>query len=1176
MARTFLPKLTGGIGTSQTYAPTFIDGDEDLLRQVYENMEIGAASTEARAPSPFARIWQFQRSLEGRMGVEERRRAVSAFRGIVALFALRGYYHFQLQVDVTSGLIAHPNSSNGAPRIPELFEIHTGCLPESRSPQPAEARFLFGRRIIVFNLLEPGHEPPSVIAGYSPLTLIVPAARSIENSQALSAAFWYDRQGKRWLDPTEQSDRLQGRLPQEAREQIATWLDMVLSHKRADGEGLAILEQDRLPNSADTLVTGLLQNWRREIRPTSDLRGGSTSIATLPRSEVLLQVEHSEGTNFAVPRLLETVYSAGRNTLPTDFHSAAGIIYVTLEESKNPHQRIYGNVFGSPEIHERLQHPLTPAEGSNLGTALDRSGEAPVSYVIVDKLFTGKLGRVQNGLNTVAPEWAALSVQEQAAQLNGIYLLPFDSAVLRYFTPEELREETFAYNNIGAVQVALRARGKRAEVRHTYTIEHITVVDPSLDLRFFPKYRLDSVADLDRQLPMESDRLYHARVRLSPELEQLPLRWLERNGSPIDGVLWPQGDYAPGTNNFAEGRQFFWTLPATTVPSAFQIEGFGLLLLNLFDLNHHAQVPSTWRVGLDFGTTNSSVAVDRGAGNVQTAEKLPVFVTTFLQSFATQLRGGSDEGRSALADFFFWQNPTTAFLNDIEYFPTQILTRHALTTDRLPYGGFDLRNGLAFFPNVSLATIDNPGLTDLIFGFGSLGGTQVKPRFNLNRELKWRAQDGTDRAQIWRGVFHRHLRLQLVLTAAYNKACISHLIASYPKAFLPEEVSEYRELLRKVWGDRTDIELRSESAAAAVTLEISRGHEYFLIDMGGGTTDIAVFKNQSIEEECSVELAGGILEEFVVRSAPFRAVLARTVEIPGELSKAFVAEGGDPGFYKTCFHGLLAKHGTSALARARNVGAKDKATQAFFLSAILLYSGFAFFCGRWLKQRRKNTAGTAPEEHLQWLGNGSTFIRLLSAGEMTFQDVLARIFNEAAGASAKPQPLRDDAKTIVVKGLLGEKARIASATSEKVFGLMLSDSLQAGDRRLPETETLAAFYQEFEADNSITWHGLEEGRVFRSFLETVQRALDGGVFNKAKLLDVGLLGAKDRANWAVQIAVAHGENIAKKVVNLRLKDNKARWGGVLQSPDTLYVEPLFISELAALLVQIRETFAEAH
>jgi MreB/Mbl protein len=1179
MSRTFLPKFREDIGgvAPQNSQGAFVSGSSNLLVQVSTGMDVGTASSEARAPSPFARVWQFRRNLLGEAGEEEQIRAVETFRGILALFALREFYHLKIVADVTAPLTSGQKDTN---RIPALFSPHITCVPESGRAE--EARFLFGKRIVVFNLVEPEGTPPTVVAGYSPLTLVFPSARTLETSRALNAIFWYDRQSRRWHDPTVVSDRIPGRLSLEARQQLAVWLDDALRIRRADGQGLSILSEDKLPAASDQLITELLAGWRSNFEVPPSTFSGSVRALSLARSVVMAEVERNVGVPFPVPKLIEKVYAGGtdagdpkgdRFTRPTDFRCRDGVIYLTLEESGNPSIRVYGTLFGSLEIRDRLK--MSDAEGPNLGLVLQREGEAPVPYVILDNLFTPKLGRVQKGQNTIGSEWKALTLANNAATLDGIYLIPFEPAILRYFTPTELREGVVADNNVGAIQVTFEHRELPAGVRKYYAMEEIVVLDPSLDLRFFPKFRLDSVADVNLQLPLPHDRYYYARVRLSPALDEVRLNWLGEKGVPLNETPRIEGDYVrPNRETFAVGRRAFWRFPMALPPVAFEVEDHGLILLALEQLNHQGQAPSPWAAAVDFGTTNSCVAIDRGSGNVAETEKLPVLVTTFLQTWATALRGDSDEGYSALADFFFWQNTATQHLNERDFFPTQIITTNPLTLEKLTDDKFNPSNGLAFFPNVSLAAVENPGFTDLIEGFGGFNETAVKARFKLNRDLKWKPEDGNPgSSQIWRDVFHQHLRCQLILTAAREKATINRLVASYPKAFLPAEVTEYRQLLQKIWSENTPVELRSESVAAAMTLQITLHHEYFLVDMGGGTTDIAVFKDEEVEEECSFKLAGGLLEEYVVQSSNLRNIIARAFDVKGAIAKAFVANDKEAEFYKTFFQGFLAQRGTSALVALQKNGKDDRSTQGFFLTALVLYAGLSYFCGLWLKKRRERVKGIPAAEHLQWLGNGSSFIKMLTVGDKTFEEVLIRIFNKACNGSAEGLPLRTDAKTVVAKGLLKHAKNVKFNKEEaEVFSSLLSNSVAMNGVSWTENDSLSKFYQEFNPEQQLGWDGLGEGSTFYKFLDSLQTELPGGQYNRGTLVNPAVLDGNDRAHWVVDFIRANKAGVEKHF-NTRLKENKRRWGGTLQAKETLYVEPVFISELAAVLAQIRAACA---
>lgn len=1195
MPRTFLPALRPGQGyvLPQNQSSQFVAGPANVFDDIHEKMAVAEANSEGRAPSPFARVWQFRRNLAGAAGQKEQVRAVEAFRGLLAFFALREYYHLELTVDVSPALA----SSHGEEETPvsKLFAVHASYLPQSGDAM--QARFAFDRRLVFFRLAEPAGHAETVVAGYSPLTLVYPAARSLEHSLALKAVFWYDRDGRRWRDPTNLPDTAHQRLSVESRAHLAAWLDAILAARASDSHRLAILESANLAAADDRFLTELLTAWRKELKTLSVKPAGTIIDSALVKSPTLRDAERSQGgQGFPVPALLGKVCRA--DARPSDSPTRGDALVLTLEQAARPNHRVYGNIFGSPALADRLAGQA--AEGDDLGAALDRPGEAPVPYVLLDALFTPYLGRLRKGSANLGSCWSALTMRDQS-NLRGVYLLPFAPAILRYFSAQELRQGTSTEDNIAALQVVFRHDASGLEVRRNYRQEgtpqaEIYGLDDSLDLRFFPDFRLDTLADLDKQMPFLEDRRYYARMRLSPDLDGLSKRWLAKDGSPLEGVAVRYGDgnsfEQPNQNLLAPGKQAFWHLPITTPPGAFEVEGYGLLLLTLRgDAGQPGRQAKSWIVAMDFGTTNSCVAVDKGTGEAESAYRLPIFTSTFLTNWQTGLRGKSDEGYSAMADFMFWQNAEVDVLNRDDFFPTQILTTHPLHLAALAPGkGFNENNGLAFFPNVSLAAVEYSNFPDLINGFEQMGGrADLAPRFNLKRNLKWK--DGSAPGEgsfLWRKVFHQHLRLHLVLAAANENAYVERLVASYPRAFTPEDASRYREALEIVWGSpskapthadirrsHTTVELRSESAAAAVALGVTPGQEFFLLDMGGGTTDIAVFKDNVLEEECSLTLAGQALENYVCHSEKLRRQIAGQFDDEmKKWSEAFTRPKQAVSIYQTLFQGfLMRQHGPRLLAELRTRGRADTATQGFFLTGIFLYTALAYFCGLWLARRRQEDRGITAEERLQWLGNGSAFIHMFRVGDRSFEDVLVRMFNAACDGAAKVSPMRDDAKTVVAKGLLRPSAARAGGEVPQVFSRLLSDSVTFADHPWTPDEALVDFYQRFNGD-SLFWDGLSEGRIFRRYLEALQRELPRANFSQGQLVSTAALGIRDPQQWAVEYVATRRGEIEKKLRD-RLVNNKAEWSSELQegSADTLHVEPVFVSELAALLEQVRESFA---
>src|SRR4029077_16530982 len=119
----------------------------------------------------------------------------------------------------------------------------------------------------------------------------------------------------------------------------------------------------------------------------------------------------------------------------------------------------------------------------------------------------------------------------------------------------------------------------------------------------------------------------------------------------------------------------------------------------------------------------------------------------------------------------------------------------------------------------------------------------------------------------------------------------------------------------------------------------------------------------------------------VCQSDSLRSKILNCLGVSSELAAAFKQPKQTEQVYRTLFQGFLIKYGgPKSLSRLLTVGRSDVATQGFMLSSILLYTGLAYFSGLWLSIRRRTNAGIQADEHLQWLGNGSSFIRMLNIG----------------------------------------------------------------------------------------------------------------------------------------------------------------------------------------------------
>lgn len=1189
----FLPSLKNeGDEFSLNRIPGFSPYERKKLADLSSKM-VGSQETasEPRLPSPFGRVWQFRRSLAGELGANRKTEAVSTFRGILSLIALRTHFHLPVELGVS------PLLKGEETKLAKLFQSHVSCVPTSKDSKCTP--FLWHDRMAYFYLRLNEEEVP--FAGYSPLSLVYPAAKRLPEGLA-KQIFWWDAAKGRLTDPLSlPANHSSSRKVQELRPWLKKWLSTISSTE--------VLGRIALETEDYKLIKALLGDWLKELENDSDAAVELIQIA-LPKNNRLLTAEKMAVGLPQLPAFFDYAIPVDRDhggisDVPTKNSRRNGqeTFIISLDHVAMPSTKIYGTVYGSQEIKNKLKHAA--AEGANLGQVLGIS--APMPYVVLDNLFEPCLPVIYQSttrLPRLSVGWNALTLENKA------YMYPFKSALLNYFSPEEIISNTRIGDAITGVSVTYEFEAAR--IHRPYLNNECPIIDTSMDLRLFPSFALDTLPEVEALLPQPTDRRYCGRLRLYQAAKLNQPEWLNETGQIITTSLRLEGVFDE-RGGVSSGQQMFWEINEAhkleNRPAVFAVRDSGMLFITLG--RSLVTGISDCEVGLDFGTSNTCVFIKLESKLEPEPLRLPVFTTSLLDFWDVDLgRGKAAEGYSALFDFPY-QNKnypqsqleaaeslglSVNCLNPKVFFPTQIV-HHNHRPAPSATSPFSLENGLAFFQNVTVTSLSAPRVSDLIEGFDQLKTSSenesLPKRFTLQRNLKWDDDKDAKKAPnlARRYIFHRHLRLQIILAAAQMGAKITKLWASYPKAFISGKITDYKRLLQDVWA--VDSDIMSESAAAAADWKIKDAQQVYLIDIGGGTADFAIFHDKNLIGEASFRMAGSFLEEYFCSSQPFRAYIADAIGHHSEFKEPLNRQrlkdfdtslrqpaAGNELLLKNAFQGILSII-TPGLFIHDTVKGQSKSCAGFLLTNIVLYAGLAHTAGmlhRTLPHDKKQY-----QFDLQWVGNGSCFLSALSVGgtHHGFEKVLAEIFQAASGLKEEVacQSL-PDAKTIVARGLLKEGVirndnaeHVASKTfSNSLFYRVKNDSMQAvaespeiaGES---EDRSLADFYSQ-ESLSRYEWDGLREG-TFKHFLLSLQSTLKG-----LRMGDVNLggkvLGFQDASNWAVEYVETRKAFIATKFKR-RMLGNYADWRQTAKDdPQSLRVEPLFITELCALLEDIRE------
>jgi hypothetical protein len=866
---------------------------------------------------------------------------------------------------------------------------------------------------------------PEVLAGISPMTGIYPSAAGLDQLRVL---YWYDADTDTWYDPT--SDELGGdgrfRVSRDTKTKVRgllkAWVTEAirrLSKPDALG-GFGLTARDK----TDLLNEFTL--WRDDIPGKAADNVIPTEDAGIPRARSAS--DYAESLPI-LDHACETSPDYLISDLPIHEGPRGTVLLVTREQLLNRATRIYGRVFGDTDLEAAVDG--LPANGDNLGLDLGFPDEhlIPIGYVFVDELFSPNLTFLnESGFSN---EWSGLEIDRE------FYLLPFKPEILNYLTPDELKENTSARLTPDGEAYEVTLSFGDTDIRQSYsatgqgkfTLNSTTIPPDAFDLRLFPNVNLEELPD-GHLSPKE--KKYYARVRLAPKWDFNigPMHYdaYEQKVSLDEGEFARTGqDGETGDGVFAAGETLFIT--CREAPSGFYVRGYGLCLLRLPPPKGTVE---EWDVGIDFGTSNTCVAYRVGDREKTETLTFPTLTTTLFKkpsydaTFDSPYGKKVNEGASALLDFFFRKSETDPeSLNWQEYFPTQVITRQSKVQEDVDW---DFENGLIHFKNFALSQEND--VKELISTFGEYARKHAprnqlpEVRFHVKQDIKW---ENT----AWLETFMRHLRTQLLMTAAQKNATIADLKFSYPKSFSVGKRDNFRGILRRVWKNelKTGSFLLSESEAVQNHIVRDDG-QFIIFDVGGGTTDVIAFNRSQPIFQTSFEVAARQINQYVSASRLFRAAFQeayKRVLGPDKYRKSVLKYDdefvdGKEELVDSIWLGLLEDierrddgdqilNDILSMLRTDSDAVPDaetqKAVRGFFLSVVLMFSGLGFFGGALIQAY---ASGNVEDEErgfaLEFVdlvptGNGSKLLRMIDHEINSFAPVMKAMTRAGIAAYSK-------------------------------------------------------------------------------------------------------------------------------------------------------------------------------
>lgn len=1179
----FLPPVpSGGEGDYPVKdAIGFIGEPHTFLSSIARTMDARNPQSSPRRPTPFSNLWQFHGDLSGASEPALETAARRKFRGLMALLVLRQVHGIPLTCKVS---LPFDQASENTP-IVDMFRRH--IAPDSLPLFQAD-------RLIYLTI------GGKVVAGYSPLTLLFPAARRLELPAALYPA-WFSRATGEWLDPTDASQQIpasDGLLdPQSipaAAAAILSWLNAMLQWLHTGGANVAKI----LPDT--NLVARELSRWRNDLnayQPT-----GEAVSSALPLSGATTTVVDQFLAAFTPLQI--TVNVDGRP--PSDLMIHKGYFLLSRSLLGNAGKRLHGNTVGNSAYAELWKN--APVSGTHLGGALKlEAGERdalPIPFLFVDKLFTPALSMISTGF-LPSSGWNALALEKS------VFAYPLLPAALDFFTTKDIENSLSIVSDRSLgdrLGVYFKFGQFSCEKIYEQEVESpapVEILDNALDLRLFPDYDICSVADKDKQLPAPEDRSHFVRFRLGKALSSIEnqIRPILEDGDSTasfanasEYTSVPIGSLSMLANNTkGPGRRLVQTItPGNKRLAGFDFGGKGFILLRLAKSQHPqgGQLePRT--VGIDFGTSNTCLSTLAGDGKLVPAAA----TTSLLADFADQARGDSHEGFAASFDFFQCRHGNTSHLYSDSFFPTQLASRTDFETgDFSGYSSFSPNSALICFQSIADIFGEGTSYLNTIIRYNNVPAAQreFEPQIHLKDRLKWDDENsaGNDAFEALRKVFLAHLRLQMIHHEARSAGYIAKVNASYPRAFTKTQKRLFLAELNGIWSRpnvvfQPKVEIFTESHAAAAFLEPSEWVEHFLVDIGGGTTDICVFADGKMRSESSVRMAADVIDRYVLAkpSRKLREELSTffgkhtpDAFFPSALKPALkdrfhAAEADDRNFEKAMpergvFYALLALSKQSkgfegiCEALAEPAAFNNPSVERFFTTVAILFGGLAYFAGRMHRHGAKPDGMDGRTVKISFAGNGANHLSwLYLENEKPTEKFLADMFRSGSGIGEEISISIDilaNPKAAVALGLV--RSNVANIAQEHTVNVYDGIDGSWADKQL---STLSSFYLQNQQPGD-SWN-LENSEL-RSMLQALSKAAPGG-----KIGERGV-SRKSSDGWALEL-IRNGtdKNDLKCMVAESLQKCRNKFRDDIDGGATgMALEPILIAELKGMLALLRK------
>ncbi|BAZ91177.1 hypothetical protein [Cylindrospermopsis raciborskii] len=768
----------------------------------------------------------------------------------------------------------------------------------------------------------------------SPSTLVVPSEEGI----------W---DGLPWWNPIKMGfEPVHGYLNSTEKAQLVFWLNNLKEEIGRANDG----ERDNTKKAVN-IIFGLINDFIRSLGVTSGLDFQLTNNQTF--FDVSLNKGALWGLNFPVkvqPR------ESNIRVVPSINKPHVKPLLIIDRDIANSWNEPSQNIW----VHEgKTLAALRPEDIEKWNKSRE------VICVKSQELFLPELKFIDQGgilPNALLPE-GAQSLTFKSAPITP--LIPINPILLDYFTPEYLSSKIVGFQ-------INRNGGGTSLVKVTLTIPLYGIKEGRTPQNFY----------VYKEYPLLEENI----ISEVPVLEIWPnfqvQGWKEYYGFYYDAGLGEETfqvsfPTAEKTHSFSEKNEIYQVAKLNEFPSFLKCKDnykntIGLILL---PTPQPINLGGQWVVGVDFGTSFTNVYVNK---NDRLVERLD------LENLHCQVTDVSIDTRfPALFEFFIPEN----FIPEDKPFPLSTV----LTTKGKTNAGEDqvspILDGRIYIPDLQSFDPEQPW---------------------IKTNLKWTTTNLTANE-----LFLKHLALHITALAAKNGVREIQWSLSFPSAFSSTEQNRYIKrwsLLTGALVDTTGIihktptrddpnYFKTESLAVGQYFAEQEGYDLVgstCIDMGGGTSDISIWQDDQLLDQCSILLAGReLFSQFIEMNPDFLKKLDPNIkDIKGKLKGA--------AFYAK-LDVWMRLESANWLEKKRDRFEEDREFQGLIRLMAIGISGLYFYIGQILSVLSQEQKYSRDEITSVYIGgNGSRLLHWLAeGGEFNRHSEINALFNKMMSIAAK-------------------------------------------------------------------------------------------------------------------------------------------------------------------------------